>query len=68
MGHPPIEVVAPTGPHALPGGGYAWWELEAGERSFTAKEFKGFEATLELLREEVRANGPFDFMLGHSQV
>uniref|UniRef100_A0A7S0MW85 Serine hydrolase domain-containing protein n=1 Tax=Pyramimonas obovata TaxID=1411642 RepID=A0A7S0MW85_9CHLO len=67
IGLPPVEVVAPTAPHALPGGGYAWWNLAAGERSFTAAEFIGFEATLELLREEVRANGPFDFMVGHSQ-
>ena len=69
VGLPSIEVVAPSAPHALVDGqGFAWWELAEGERSFTASEFKGIEDTLELLRAEVRANGPFDFVLGHSQV
>jgi hypothetical protein len=62
-------VVAPSAPHPLPEGrGYAWWKTAEGERSHTARELIGLEATLNLLREEVRANGPFDYVVGHSQV
>mmetsp|Transcript_17590 Transcript_17590/g.29542 ORF Transcript_17590/g.29542 Transcript_17590/m.29542 type:complete len:223 (-) Transcript_17590:424-1092(-) len=65
---PEIEVIAPSAPHPVPeGGGYAWWQTAEGERSHTAKEFVGLEATLNLLRAEVRASGPFDYVVGHSQ-
>lgn len=62
-------MIAPSAPHPVPeGGGYAWWQTAEGERSHTAKEFIGLEATLNLLRAEVRASGPFDYVVGHSQV
>jgi hypothetical protein len=93
----------PTAPHALDGGGAAWWLLPTGVRSFEvrglklaipnaahascfllhevyfalcctvprvlqAAAFEGVDESLSCLQAAWDRDGPFDCLLGHSQV
>jgi len=57
-----------TAPHAAGNeGGFAWWTLPPGTRSFEAAEFGGIGESLDLLEGLWATEGPFDAVLGHSQ-
>lgn len=45
-----------------------WWKTAPGVRSFNAVEYEGCDQSLEELAEYWRREGPFDGMLGFSQV
>ena len=49
------------------GGGYQWWTLPPGVRSFNAPEFQGVLSSIQHLQELSELHGPFDAILGHSQ-
>jgi len=51
------------------GGGYAWWTMPPGVRSFNAQEYKGFDHSSTLVLDALKdgSNSPFDLILGHSQ-
>ena len=50
------------------GKGFAWWKLPAGERSFTATEYPGFEESTEkILAAMNEQDDPFDLVMAHSQ-
>lgn len=50
-------------PHSLQTGGFQWWTLPDGVRSFDAMEYPGIEKSFEVIQKEY----PFDVILGHSQ-
>ena len=59
----------PTAPYSLgtdESAGRAWWELPAGERSFTASEYIGYEKSASLIEEKLLGDG-YDLVIGHSQ-
>lgn len=60
------EVTCVDAPHEL-GGGFAWWHLPPGERSFTTPAFEGWDATVAYVRRLWVERGPFDGILGFSQ-
>eukprot|EP00668_Euglena_longa_P045444 GGOE01061106.1.p2 GENE.GGOE01061106.1~~GGOE01061106.1.p2 ORF type:complete len:217 (+),score=51.88 GGOE01061106.1:71-652(+) len=64
-----VEWVFPTAPHPVGDvkGGFAWWSLPPGVRSFQATEFVGFEESAQLVEDVWRRQGPFDAVLGFSQ-
>jgi hypothetical protein len=47
---------------------FVWWKTPPGVRSFNATEYEGAEESLALLEEYWAKNGPFDGILGFSQV
>lgn len=55
------------------GGGYAWWTMPPGIRSYTATEYEGFEDSATTVLDQWNADDgdddspPFDLVLGHSQ-
>lgn len=55
-----------TAPYKMKDGkeAYEWWTLKPGERSFTATEYGGYEASSKMVMEELPKH---DFCLGHSQ-
>lgn len=61
-----LELVSVTAPFSK-GDGYAWWTMPPGVRSFTAKEFVGFEQSASLVVDTMEKKGPFEVVLGHSQ-
>uniref|UniRef100_A0A7S1IPF6 Serine hydrolase domain-containing protein n=1 Tax=Eutreptiella gymnastica TaxID=73025 RepID=A0A7S1IPF6_9EUGL len=61
-----LEWVFLTAPHAV-GGGFAWWTLPPGVRSFQATEYGGFEESIELIERAWEELGPFDAVMGYSQ-
>ncbi|CAE8680185.1 unnamed protein product [Polarella glacialis] len=63
---PGVELVCVDAPHAL-GGGFAWWHLPPGERSFTSSTFQGWDQTVSYIQDVWTKQGPFDGMLGFSQ-
>ncbi|KAJ8601933.1 hypothetical protein CTAYLR_004444 [Chrysophaeum taylorii] len=62
---PEFDFVFPTAPHES-SGGFAWWLVKPGERSFTATEFIGLEDSLNLIRREQKQTR-FEAVWGHSQ-
>jgi predicted esterase len=64
--HVDLQLTAVTAPFAK-GGGFAWWIMPPGVRSFAAKEFEGFEISASFLLDTMNEQGPFDAVLGHSQ-
>mmetsp|Transcript_56395 Transcript_56395/g.167854 ORF Transcript_56395/g.167854 Transcript_56395/m.167854 type:complete len:232 (+) Transcript_56395:29-724(+) len=60
------DLVCVDAPHAQ-GGGYSWWLLPPGERSFTTPVFEGWDDTVAYVRKVWAEQGPFDGMLGFSQ-
>mmetsp|Transcript_33864 Transcript_33864/g.73397 ORF Transcript_33864/g.73397 Transcript_33864/m.73397 type:complete len:301 (+) Transcript_33864:140-1042(+) len=48
-------------------GGRAWWTLAPGERSFTAKEYVGYDESASMIEERLFTGDGFDIVLGHSQ-
>ncbi|CAJ1936764.1 unnamed protein product [Cylindrotheca closterium] len=65
-----MEITSLQAPFAK-GGGYAWWTMPPGIRSYTAKEYEGFEESATRLLDQWNLGGddgkPFDLVLGHSQ-
>ena len=59
-----LEITLLQAPFAK-GGGYAWWTMPPGIRSYTAKEYQGFEESAQKLLE-AWTDG-YDLVLGHSQ-
>ena len=60
----------PTAPYSLgtdESAGRAWWELPAGERSFTASEYIGYEKSASLIEEKLCSGDGYDVVIGHSQ-
>ena len=60
----------PTAPYSLgtdESAGRAWWELPAGERSFTASEYIGYEESASLIEEKLCSGDGYDVLIGHSQ-
>ncbi|KAL3928195.1 MAG: hypothetical protein SGBAC_012753 [Bacillariaceae sp.] len=53
------------------GGGYAWWTMPPGIRSYTATEYEGFEESAKTVLDQWNGSQdyspPFDLVLGHSQ-
>jgi len=45
-------------------GGYAWWTMPPGVRSYNAKEYIGFESSEDIVMEKLPTS---DIILGHSQ-
>merc|ERR1712107_431722 len=60
------DLVCVDAPHAQ-GGGFSWWYLPAGERSFTTPVFKGWDETVSYVQKAWTEQGPFDGILGFSQ-
>lgn len=61
-----MEITPVEGPFEK-GGGYSWWKMKPGERSFTAKVYGGFDVAAERVLEAWDSDPPFDLVLGHSQ-
>jgi predicted esterase len=61
-----LQLTAITAPFEK-GIGFAWWSMPPGMRSFTAKEFQGFETSASLVLDAMEEQGPFHAVLGHSQ-
>ena len=62
-----LEITAIQAPFEK-GGGYSWWKMAPGVRSFTATEYEGFDDSAEKVISAMNANAkPFDMILGHSQ-
>lgn len=68
-GHVSFEFDYPTAPYGLgdDGDGRAWWTLRPGERSFTAREYIGYEQSATLVENKLCQGPGFDFVIGHSQ-
>lgn len=49
------------------GGGFSWWLLPPGERSFTTPVFEGWEKTVAFVQKAWLEQGNFDGMVGFSQ-
>lgn len=47
--------------------GRAWWTLAPGERSFTAKEYIGYDESASMIEKRLFTGDGFDIVLGHSQ-
>jgi len=69
-----IDFVFPTAPYRLDATAseddaeeYAWWTLPPGVRSFEAKDYIGFERSIQYLENVWKEAGPFDLLWGHSQ-
>mmetsp|Transcript_28235 Transcript_28235/g.90331 ORF Transcript_28235/g.90331 Transcript_28235/m.90331 type:complete len:258 (-) Transcript_28235:28-801(-) len=63
-----VEFHLQQAPHPMTDlGAYQWWLLRAGERSFTATEYGGFDKTMQDIRACSDEVGPFDCIWGHSQ-
>jgi len=71
-----LEVTSVDAPVSLDEGGFAWWSLAPGERSFTANVYEQFETSSDIIQTELirqpkslkepqQAN--FDVVYGHSQ-
>lgn len=61
-----LEITSVEGPFPK-GGGYSWWTMKPGERSFTANEYGGFDTAAERVLEAWKVDPPYDLCLGHSQ-
>ena len=59
---PEFDFTYATAPHELDGGGYQWWTLPPGVRSFQATEYGGVDAALDVVR-----SSQADVVWGHSQ-
>lgn len=60
----------PMAPYSLgadESAGWAWWELPAGERSFTASEYIGYDKSASLIEEKLCSGDGYDVVIGHSQ-
>jgi predicted esterase len=60
----------PTAPYSLgpdESAGRAWWELPAGERSFTASKYIGYDKSAERIEDKLRLGDGYDVVIGHSQ-
>jgi len=64
-----VEWVFLTAPFAAADGrgGFEWWSLPPGVRSFQAKEYIGFEESVVLIEDAWKKQGPFDAVMGFSQ-
>lgn len=60
-----LEITAIQAPYVKEGG-FSWWTMPPGVRSFNAKEYTGFEDSATKVLD-VWENGGFDLVLGHSQ-
>ena len=60
-----LEIKALNAPFAK-GQGYAWWTMPPGVRSFTAKEYQGFDESRGMVNEAL-SKSTFDLIVGHSQ-
>jgi predicted esterase len=61
-----LEITSVEGPFPK-GGGYSWWTMKPGERSFTAIEYGGFDTAAERVLQAWNTDPPYDLCLGHSQ-
>jgi predicted esterase len=61
-----LEVTSVQGPFPK-GGGYAWWTMPPGIRSFEADEYGGFDVAASRVLEAWSQDPPYDLCLGHSQ-
>jgi predicted esterase len=61
-----LQITSVEGPFPK-GGGYSWWTMNPGERSFTAKEYGGFDTAAERVLDAWNKDPPYDLCLGHSQ-
>ncbi len=59
---PEFDFTYATAPHPLDGGGYQWWTLPPGVRSYQATEYGGVDAALDVVR-----SSKADVVWGHSQ-
>ncbi|CAH0377462.1 unnamed protein product [Pelagomonas calceolata] len=59
---PEFDFTYATAPHELDGGGYQWWTLPPGVRSYQATEYGGVDAALDVVR-----SSQADVVWGHSQ-
>ena len=59
---PEFDFAYATAPHELDGGGYQWWTLPPGVRSFQATAYGGVDAALDVVR-----SSKADVVWGHSQ-
>ena len=59
---PEFDFTYATAPHELEGGGYQWWTLPPGVRSYQATEYGGVDAALDVVR-----SSQADVVWGHSQ-
>eukprot|EP01041_Mallomonas_annulata_P010445 gene10445-21797_t len=57
-----VDWLFPTAPYEVDGG-YAWWTLPKGVRSFEATSFDGVDRSIKILEDLY----PFDIIVGHSQ-
>ncbi|GKY99412.1 hypothetical protein MPSEU_000895900 [Mayamaea pseudoterrestris] len=49
-------------------GGYSWWQLPTGIRSFQAETYEEFDESKQRFTDAMNSsNEPFDFIVGHSQ-
>ena len=65
-----VDCDFPTAPYSLgtdESAGRAWWELPAGERSFTASEYIGYEESASFIEGKLRSGDGYDVVIGHSQ-
>ncbi len=61
-----LDITTVEGPFPK-GDGYSWWTMKPGERSFTTKEYVGFDTAAVRVLNAWDAQVPFDLCLGHSQ-
>ena len=59
---PEFDFTYATAPYELDGGGYQWWTLPPGVRSYQATEYGGVEQALDVVR-----SSQADVVWGHSQ-
>ena len=59
----PYQISPPTNKEA-DDGGYAWWTMPPGVRSYNAKEYIGFDVSEDMVMDELHKS---DIILGHSQ-
>ncbi|CAB9504400.1 ovarian cancer-associated gene 2 protein [Seminavis robusta] len=66
--HTELQVVAMDAPFPKEGG-YSWWTMPPGERSFNAMEYLGFDKSAELVSSAIFQEQPatFDIIYAHSQ-
>eukprot|EP00934_Nitzschia_sp_Nitz4_P005963 Nitzschia sp. Nitz4//scaffold29_size155292//80677//81411//NITZ4_002665-RA/size155292-processed-gene-0.253-mRNA-1//1//CDS//3329546469//5953//frame0 len=66
-----LDITSVQAPHPK-GDGYAWWNMQEGERSYTAKAYGGYDESaarvLDAYQQRIaRQDPPFDLVVGHSQ-
>ena len=56
-----LDITAVNAPHSHRGGGYAWWIMPEGVRSFNAEKYGGFDESASLVLEYWNNGKPYDF-------